>query len=227
MSFELNWIGLGWVGLGWYSRIIGFIGFFAYPQRNCIRGFLPYWPRRESQTSRIDGKMEAALRDLERIQTQILERISKLELSHLPHNVEPLPSSSPLANADVEARLSNILRSNGVKDFLFKRVPSDYYDWPLESRRDVLGAASVHHLCKSIVLVCLFTVLLWIFIIDQIILFYYLFFELGMRYLITSMRLWIYVNLFNYSKFACHCLTFIIRTIDVRLQNLLRSACRI
>ncbi|XWS49755.1 hypothetical protein CRYUN_Cryun12cG0030000 [Craigia yunnanensis] len=97
--------------------------------------------------------MEAALADLERVQTQILERISKLELSHLPQNAESLPSSSPLTNAGILARLSNILRSNCVNDFFFKRVPSDYYDWPLESRRDVLCAASVHHLCKSIVLV--------------------------------------------------------------------------
>ncbi|OMO59678.1 hypothetical protein CCACVL1_24671 [Corchorus capsularis] len=104
--------------------------------------------------------MEAAWEELERVQTRILERLSKLELSHLPHNAETFPSSSPLtngesdANADsVEVRLSNILRSNGVNDFSFKRVPSDYYDSPLESRRDVLSAASVHHLCKSIVLV--------------------------------------------------------------------------
>ncbi|XP_052481745.1 uncharacterized protein LOC105765137 isoform X2 [Gossypium raimondii] len=100
--------------------------------------------------------MEAALAELERVQLQILRRISKLELSHLPQNAEPIPSSSPLTNgdasSDVEACLSNILRSNGVNDFIFKRVASDYYDWPLESRRDVLGAASVHHLCKSIVL---------------------------------------------------------------------------
>ncbi|KAA3460227.1 YbaK/aminoacyl-tRNA synthetase-associated domain isoform 1 [Gossypium australe] len=103
--------------------------------------------------------MEAALAELERVQLQILRRISKLELSHLPQNAEPIPSSSPLTNgdasSDVEACLSNILRSNGVNDFIFKRVASDYYDWPLESRRDVLGAASVHHLCKSIVLAAL------------------------------------------------------------------------
>ncbi|XVF10813.1 hypothetical protein REPUB_Repub07fG0215900 [Reevesia pubescens] len=101
--------------------------------------------------------MEAALAELERVQTQIFERISRLELSVLPQNTEPFPSSSPLtsgdASSDVEARLSNILRSNGVNEFSFKRVPSDYYDWPFESRRDILGAASVHHLCKSIVLV--------------------------------------------------------------------------
>ncbi|KAK8538101.1 hypothetical protein V6N12_044239 [Hibiscus sabdariffa] len=100
--------------------------------------------------------MEATLAELERVQTRILERILKLELSHLPPNAEHISSSSPPtigdASADVEARLSNILRSNGVNDFIFKRVASDYYDWPLESRRDALGAASVHHLCKSIVL---------------------------------------------------------------------------
>ena len=94
--------------------------------------------------------------ELERIQTRILQRISALELSHIPNN-----SSSSAAAAEVEAvesdgaaaRLSSILRANGVRDFSFKKVPSDYYQWPLEARRDVLGAASVDHLCKSIVLV--------------------------------------------------------------------------
>ncbi|XVF52637.1 hypothetical protein PTKIN_Ptkin05aG0034300 [Pterospermum kingtungense] len=153
-ELELDWVGL-------IRALSGSFGLLPF-----LRNRIPYSPVRENQTERRDGEteaaladlerdgeMEAALADLERVQTQILERMSKLELSHLPNTVEPLPSSSPLANADVEGRLSNILRSNGVKDFLFKRVPSDYYDWPLESRRDVLGAASVHHLCKSIVLV--------------------------------------------------------------------------
>lgn len=108
--------------------------------------------------------MDATLAELERVQTQILSRISNLELSLLPHN--PLPSlspfySSPGANGDGDsdrdtgtvARLSNILRSNGVNNFSFKRVPADYYDRSLECRRDLLGAASIDHLCKSIVLV--------------------------------------------------------------------------
>ncbi|XP_021912433.1 LOW QUALITY PROTEIN: uncharacterized protein LOC110826140 [Carica papaya] len=107
--------------------------------------------------------MDATLAELERVQTQILSRISNLELSLLPHN--PLPSlspfySSPGANGDGDsdrdtgtvARLSNILRSNGVNNFSFKRVPADYYDRSLECRRDLLGAASIDHLCKSIVL---------------------------------------------------------------------------
>ena len=34
----------------------------------------------------------------------------------------------------------------------FVRVPGNYYERPLEWRRDALEAASVHHLCKSIVL---------------------------------------------------------------------------
>ncbi|KAK9277434.1 hypothetical protein L1049_006977 [Liquidambar formosana] len=98
-----------------------------------------------------------ALEELERLQARILRRITELELSHLPqHPSVPLPVSSPNQNcitSTTEARLSDILRSNAVREFLFKRVPSDYYDWPLESRRDILAAASVDHLCKSIVLV--------------------------------------------------------------------------
>lgn len=98
--------------------------------------------------------------ELERVQTEILQRISKLEQTILSVDDDDVsssaavPASTPHSTIrDTEARLSNILRSNGVNDFQFKKVPSDYYDWPLESRRDVLAAASIHHLCKSIVLV--------------------------------------------------------------------------
>ncbi|XP_065857906.1 uncharacterized protein [Euphorbia lathyris] len=107
--------------------------------------------------------MEAELAELEQVQTVILQRIHNLERRVLPCNTSstPLPLSSPTPNHDsderfvddVEARLSSILRSNAVDDFVFKRVPSDYYEWSLETRREVLSASSVDHLCKSIVLV--------------------------------------------------------------------------
>lgn len=48
----------------------------------------------------------------------------------------------------VQHRLARELCERRVPGFRFVRVPSDYYDRPLEWRRDVLGAASVHHLCK-------------------------------------------------------------------------------
>lgn len=104
--------------------------------------------------------MEEALGELERVQTQLLQRISKLEQdSHFPPN--PPLINDPHTDTDTEtetetetvSRLSSILHTNNVNDFSFKRVASDYYDWPLESRRDALNAASIHHLCKSIVLV--------------------------------------------------------------------------
>lgn len=93
--------------------------------------------------------------DLERLQTRILQRITNLELSLLPTGDTPLSAASTAVADDTTTVdcLSSILLGNGVRDFCFKRVASDYYDWPLEARRDVLGAASVHHLCKSIVLV--------------------------------------------------------------------------
>ncbi|XP_050265688.1 uncharacterized protein LOC126709477 [Quercus robur] len=101
--------------------------------------------------------MEKTLAELEQVQTQILERISKLELLldlSAPLSIadpDSVPSSNPIC--DTESRLSSILRTNGVNDFSFKKVPADYYDWPFEARRDALGAASIDHLCKSIVLV--------------------------------------------------------------------------
>ncbi|KAM6557850.1 hypothetical protein CsatB_004869 [Cannabis sativa] len=98
--------------------------------------------------------MEAELAELETIQTQILRRISDLELSLLPAGAgSDIEESELVAESDTEARLSSILRSHGVKDFCFKKVASDYYNWPLEARRDALSAPSVDHLCKSIVLV--------------------------------------------------------------------------
>uniref|UniRef100_A0A803L6L1 YbaK/aminoacyl-tRNA synthetase-associated domain-containing protein n=2 Tax=Chenopodium quinoa TaxID=63459 RepID=A0A803L6L1_CHEQI len=83
--------------------------------------------------------------ELERIQRRILERIAKLELQ--------LSSSDDAASDPTAERLSGILRSNAVTDFKFKVVPSDYYERSLEARRDLLSAPSIHHLCKSIVLV--------------------------------------------------------------------------
>lgn len=56
--------------------------------------------------------------------------------------------------SEVEERLSELLGSAGAT-FSFKRVPSDYYSRSYEQRRDLLGAASVDHLCKSIVMVSL------------------------------------------------------------------------
>eukprot|EP00002_Diphylleia_rotans_P023315 TRINITY_DN4584_c0_g1_i3.p1 TRINITY_DN4584_c0_g1~~TRINITY_DN4584_c0_g1_i3.p1 ORF type:complete len:200 (-),score=31.58 TRINITY_DN4584_c0_g1_i3:631-1230(-) len=40
----------------------------------------------------------------------------------------------------------------GSKTSRFLVVPSDYYQRPLEGRRQLLKAPSIHHLCKSIVL---------------------------------------------------------------------------
>ncbi|KAI3689672.1 hypothetical protein L2E82_47637 [Cichorium intybus] len=92
----------------------------------------------------------AELAELERLQTQILRRIEQLELSIFPPSKD---SAKEDLRTTTEARLSAVLVDAGVKDFSFKRVPSDYYDWSFEARRDILGAASIHHLCKSIVLV--------------------------------------------------------------------------
>ncbi|KAL6979734.1 hypothetical protein U1Q18_021390 [Sarracenia purpurea var. burkii] len=106
--------------------------------------------------------MEEALAVLERRQNRIINRIIELERSYLHQDFsDSLYISSPQENrataaaatTNTEARLSAILWANGVRDFSFKRVPFDYYDYPLESRRDLLGASSVDHLCKSIVLV--------------------------------------------------------------------------
>lgn len=98
------------------------------------------------------------LKELEHTQIRILQRIKDLEIALLARGIsQDLSLTSPpndsAAVSATQDRLSDVLRENGVKDFVFRRVPSDYYQWSLEARRDALGAASVNHLCKSIVLV--------------------------------------------------------------------------
>ncbi|KAL5718288.1 hypothetical protein ACHQM5_011206 [Ranunculus cassubicifolius] len=90
--------------------------------------------------------MEVDLAELEKLQLSILHRITQLEqLSHQSPTIND-PDST-------QSRLSSILRANSITDFSFKTAPSDYYDRPIEARRDILSAPSIHHLCKSIVLV--------------------------------------------------------------------------
>lgn len=113
-----------------------------------------------------------AERELEARQLNILRRAEELS-SRLAHASAAQASSIPNparedgsgaaaggagagagseSGCDIQGRLEAELRSRGVSQFQFARVPSDYYSWSLESRRDILRAASVSHLCKSIVL---------------------------------------------------------------------------
>ena len=50
-----------------------------------------------------------------------------------------------------EGRLAKELLEKGVTDFCFKRVPEHYYQEVLDYRRDCLQAASIQHLCKSLI----------------------------------------------------------------------------
>jgi hypothetical protein len=79
-----------------------------------------------------------------------------LAASHQNHqNVATLSTilSSPDKQLGVEQRLAKILTAAGATGFTFKRVPSNYYQRSFEERRDLLGATSIDHLCKSIVMV--------------------------------------------------------------------------
>lgn len=83
------------------------------------------------------------LASLEALQNRILERIAFLEAC----------TQAQSGATSVEQTLTTLLRNSGVITFRFKRVPADYYDRTLEERRDLLEAASIDHLCKSIVMV--------------------------------------------------------------------------
>lgn len=100
------------------------------------------------------------LTELEHRQTRILQRISFLENSVSCLNDEnqqfdnrSFDDSHANGTLPTEQRLGMLMRARGVTTFQFKRVVSDYYDLSFEERRDILGAHSIDHLCKSIVMV--------------------------------------------------------------------------
>ncbi|KAM3226116.1 hypothetical protein ACQJBY_058665 [Aegilops geniculata] len=100
--------------------------------------------------------MGAAAADLEARQLLILRRVEDLELAAQQQRLRALSLSDAeveVEAGDTEERLSALLAARGVHDFAFRRVPADYYDRPLEERRDLLAADSVAQLCKSIVMV--------------------------------------------------------------------------
>lgn len=86
------------------------------------------------------GAMEA-LAKLEKLQTQLLQRISNLEFSVLSQH-----SSQNLS-------MKIAFPAFFANDFSFKRVPSDYDEWPLEAHSYIVSDASIHYLWKRIVLV--------------------------------------------------------------------------
>eukprot|EP00461_Guttulinopsis_vulgaris_P004835 UN04837 len=46
----------------------------------------------------------------------------------------------------------NLQKEQNLKSVILYRAPGDYYDWTLQKRRDLLGASSVHYLCKSMLM---------------------------------------------------------------------------
>jgi len=93
-------------------------------------------------------------------QLEILERLAALEvqlgMEGLSVKAQPcsVGSTQPAGEgvSPVQARLTGIMLRDGLSSFKFIRAPRGYYDQPLEYRMGILGAASIHHLCKSIVM---------------------------------------------------------------------------
>ncbi|KAK9825072.1 hypothetical protein WJX74_006099 [Apatococcus lobatus] len=86
--------------------------------------------------------------------SELIQRVLQAEASQAePAAISAEASDVPHAEAsELQHRLRCELKSRGVTSFRFKRVPSDYYDRPLEGRQQMLAASSIEQLCKSIVL---------------------------------------------------------------------------
>ncbi|CAK9209170.1 unnamed protein product [Sphagnum troendelagicum] len=115
-------------------------------------------------------KEDSALAALQERQLRILasiQRLSSLLLLPNDHSQSATLNSQPgillkeyqdgptlaASHQNHQNRLAKILTAAGATGFTFKRVPSNYYQRSFEERRDLLGATSIDHLCKSIVMV--------------------------------------------------------------------------
>lgn len=87
---------------------------------------------------------------LQRKQDDILARIAELERRCASNStVAPF---APMDISPVQRRLAEELAAEGIVNHRFVRAPPEYYDQTLEFRQAVLQAASVHHLCKTIIM---------------------------------------------------------------------------
>lgn len=81
-------------------------------------------------------------------QDEILERINAIE----GNDDSGGKGTSSSGQGEEEApALAARLRELGAPNFMFKRVPSDYYERSLHERMELLEADSTEHLCKTVV----------------------------------------------------------------------------
>jgi prolyl-tRNA editing enzyme YbaK/EbsC (Cys-tRNA(Pro) deacylase) len=119
-------------------------------------------------TLQLGGDASTAMKALKKRQEDILTRIEALErrlnsssppaakpAAATPAAAAPAPAAATFSDDDasaVQRRLHNELITKSIVNHRFVRAPPEYYDSPLEFRQAVLDAASIHHLCKSIIM---------------------------------------------------------------------------
>lgn len=89
---------------------------------------------------------------LEQRQMDILHRIALLEQRCGYNILPPDQANMSTVTSPIQQRLQQELIIRGINNHSFVRAPPEYYDSPLEFRQTILNAASIHHLCKSIVM---------------------------------------------------------------------------
>lgn len=67
-------------------------------------------------------------------------------LTNTPQDIESAYNDNEKRARSIAAQHPNLASS------VFYRCPADYYDWHITKRRDLLGAPSIHYLCKSLIM---------------------------------------------------------------------------
>lgn len=68
------------------------------------------------------------------------------------HSAEASLAAALVDASPVQVKLAQELAGRQFTEFRFVRAPPEYYDQPLEFRRNILKAHSIDHLCKSIIM---------------------------------------------------------------------------
>jgi hypothetical protein len=81
---------------------------------------------------------------LKKKQEEIIHQLQEIERKCI--------TISPYPTTDLERKMELIFCQMGLQSPQLYTVPSNYYDWSLEKRRDILKAPHIDYLCKSIIL---------------------------------------------------------------------------
>ncbi|KAL0484642.1 pgk [Acrasis kona] len=105
-----------------------------------------------SNLRELNSLFDDLLKDIAVIKKTLQDRRSEINSITNVGIAEPKITPHDVNDTPTVTRLKDECNRLGLQYAKFKQVPGDYYDRPLEYRRDCLGAPTIDHLCKSLIM---------------------------------------------------------------------------